>query len=142
MELPRFWDSRMNWYGPAGIGTGRGINGFRHWHQIPFLNAMPDRGQHSDEIIFHFFADNQYCAVTGWPNMVQTVSDDGWMGIAPSGKTINLRSLDFWRIDNGRIRENWVLVDILDVYRQLNVDVFARLREFNKARPKGNISYQ
>ena len=132
----------MNWYGPAGIGTGRGINGFRHWHQIPFLNAMPDRGQHSDEIIFHFFADNQYCAVTGWPNMVQTVSDDGWMGIAPSGKTINLRSLDFWRIDNGRIRENWVLVDILDVYRQLNVDVFARLREFNKARPKGNISYQ
>ena len=142
MEMPRFWDSRMNWYGPAGIGTGRGINGFRHWHQIPFLNAMPDRGQHSDEIIFHFFADNQYCAVTGWPNMVQTVSDDGWMGIAPSGKTINLRSLDFWRIDNGRIRENWVLVDILDVYRQLNVDVFARLREFNKARPKGNISYQ
>lgn len=36
MELDHFWHPRMNWYGPAGIGTGRGIAGFRHWHQIPF----------------------------------------------------------------------------------------------------------
>ena len=45
-----------------------------------------------------------------------------------------LRSLDFWKIEDGLIRENWVLVDLLDVYRQVGVDVFARLREFNKAR--------
>ena len=25
MEMPRFWHPRMNWYGPAGIGTGRGF---------------------------------------------------------------------------------------------------------------------
>ena len=37
-------------------------------------------------------------------------------------------------IERGKIRENWVLVDILDAYRQLGLDVFARLREFNKAR--------
>ncbi len=48
MEMPRFWHPKMNWYGPAGIGTGRGIAGFRNWHQIPFLNAMPDRGQYVD----------------------------------------------------------------------------------------------
>ena len=39
------------------------------------------------------------------------------------------------------IRENWVLVDLLDVYYQLGVDVFARLREFNKARVPVNVSY-
>jgi hypothetical protein len=66
--------------------------------------------------------------------MIQTVSDGGWMGIAPSGKRITLRSLDFWRLENGLIRENWVLVDLLDVYQQIGVDVFARIREFNKAR--------
>ena len=27
------------------------------------------------------------------------------------------------------IRENWVLVDMLDVYHQLGVDVFERMRE-------------
>jgi hypothetical protein len=54
---------------------------------------------------------------------------------------ITLRSLDFWRIENGVIRENWVLVDLLDLFRQLGLDVFARLREFNKARSTGPIPY-
>ena len=141
MEMPRFWDERMNWYGPAGIGSARGIAGFRNWHQIPFLNAMPDRGQDIDEITYHFFGDNNYCGVTGWPDMIQTVTHDGWMGIAPSGKRISMRSLDFWRIEDGKIRENWVLVDLLDAYRQLGIDVFARLREFNKARNMGAINF-
>lgn len=135
MEMERHWHPRMTWYGPAGIGTGRGVRGFRHWHQIPFLNAMPDRGRYVDEITYHFFGDGDYAAVTGWPDMIQTLTHDGWMGIAPAGRRITMRSLDFWRLENGLIRENWVLVDLLDVYNQIGVDVFARLREFNKARP-------
>ncbi|WP_246043975.1 ester cyclase [Ruegeria sediminis] len=134
MEMERFWHPRMNWYGPAGIGTARGIEGFRNWHQIPFLNAMPDRGAHNDELVFHFFGDGDYAAVTGWPNMKQTITCGGWLGIAPAGQTVTMRSLDFWRIENGLIRENWVLVDLLDLYAQVGIDVLARLREFNKAR--------
>ena len=141
MQMPRFWHERMNWYGPAGIGAGRGIAGFRNWHQIPFLAGMPDRGRHLDEIVFHFFADNDFAAVTGWPNMIQTLTHGGWMGIAPAGRRISMRSLDFWRIEGGKIRENWVLVDLLDVYAQLGVDVFARLREFNKARVPGAVAF-
>lgn len=134
MEMPRFWHPKMSWYGPAGIGTGRGERGFRHWHQIPFLNAMPDRGQYVDEITYHFFGDRNYAAVTGWPNMYQTITEDGWLGIAPMGKKIEMRSLDFWRVEKGLIRENWVLVDLLHMYDQIGVDVLARMREFNKAR--------
>ena len=139
MEMPRYWHPKMNWYGPAGIGTGRGISGFRNWHQIPFLAGMPDRGAYRDELTYHFFADGPYVAVTGWPNMKQTLSDGGWMGIAPSGQTVTMRSLDFWRIEGDQIRENWVLVDLLDLYQQLGVDVLKRMCEFNKARPTGSI---
>ncbi|RMD93471.1 MAG: polyketide cyclase [Alphaproteobacteria bacterium] len=135
MEMPRFWHEKLNWYGPAGIGTGRGIRGFRQWHQIPFLRAMPDRGRYVDEITYHFFADGDYAAVTGWPNMIQTLSHDGWLGIAPVGRRVTMRSLDFWRRGpDGRIRENWVMVDLLDLFDQIGVDAFARMREFNKAR--------
>ena len=141
MEMERFWHEGMNWYGPAGIGACRGIRGFRNWHQIPFLSAMPDRGQYLDEITYHFFGDGPFAAVTGWPNMVQTISDDGWLGIAPGGKKVTMRSLDFWRVEKGRIRENWVLVDLLDVYAQIGVDVFRRLREFNKARVPGSVPF-
>ena len=139
MEMPRYWHPKMNWYGPAGIGTGRGISGFRNWHQIPFLAGMPDRGAYHDELTYHFFADGPYVAVTGWPDMKQTLSDGGWMGIAPSGQTVTMRSLDFWRIEGDQIRENWVLVDLLDLYQQLGVDVLKRMCEFNKARPTGSI---
>ncbi|MFC6583297.1 ester cyclase [Sulfitobacter aestuariivivens] len=135
MEMDRFWHPRMSWYGPSGIGTGRGIEGFRKWHQIPFLNGMPDRGLYVDEITYHFFGDRNFAAVTGWPDMYQSITHDGWLGIAPTGKKIEMRSLDFWRVEDGLIRENWVLVDLLQMYHQIDVDVLARMREFNKARP-------
>ncbi len=139
MELPRFWHPRFNWYGPAGIGTGRGVSGFRNWHQIPYLSGMPDRGQYPDEIKHNFFGAGDYAAVTGWPNMGLTVTQDGWLGIAPAGRKMLMRSLDFWRLEGGKIRENWVLVDLLHMYDQIGVDVLARMREFNKARPTGPL---
>ena len=142
MEMPRFWHQQMNWYGPAGIGTGRGIEGFRNWHQIPFLKGMPDRGGKVDQITYHFFGDNDYAAVTGWPDMIQTISHDGWLGIPPLGREITMRSLDFWRVEDGLIRENWVMVDLLDMYDQIGVDVFARMRELTKASVPGSISYR
>jgi predicted ester cyclase len=129
MELDRYWHPKFMWYGPCGIGTARGVEEFRRFHQVPFLTAMPDRGQYEDRITHHFMAEGNYVGVTGWPNMCQTISGDGWLGIAPVGREVTLRSLDFWRIEKGRIRENWVLVDLLDMYRQIGVDVFARMKE-------------
>ncbi len=135
MKLSQYWHPRFNWYGPAGIGTSRGIAGFRHWHQIPFLRAMPDRKLDAmGDLASHWVAEGDYVCETGWPNMRLTITHDGWMGIAPAGTEITMRSLDFWRMEDGLIRENWVLVDLIDVYAQIGVDVFARLREFNKAR--------
>lgn len=141
MNLAAHWHPRFNWYGPAGIGAARGIAGFRHWHQIPFLQAMPDRKLDAmGDLMSHWIAEGDYVCETGWPNMRLTLSGDGWMGIAPAGHEVLLRSLDFWRIEDGLIRENWVLVDLLDLYAQLGVDVFARLRAFNKARRLGPMT--
>ena len=137
MRLEHWWHPKFSWYGPHGIGTGRGIEGFRRFHQIPFLRAMPDRrgGYAGDG---HFFGDGAYVGVTGWPGMAMTLTGDGWLGIAASGQQITMRSLDFWRIERReqpdgsverRIRENWVLIDLLHVYDQIGVDVLARMRE-------------
>ncbi len=49
-----------------------------------------------------------------------------------------MRSLDFWRVERRegpdgsverKIRENWVLIDLLHVYDQIGVDVLARMSE-------------
>ena len=47
-----------------------------------------------------------------------------------------MRGLDFWRCQQGLIRENWVLVDLLDVYTQIGVDVFRRMEEFTYDRQR------
>ncbi|MCY4064078.1 MAG: ester cyclase [Chloroflexi bacterium] len=132
MQIDRHWHPKMMWYGPAGIGSMRRVSGFRNWHQIPFLKALPDRSVFKDKGIM--FGDGDYVAFTGWPGMSMTVSGDGWLGIAPANQKITMRSLDFWRCEKGLIRENWVLVDLLHVYEQIGVDVFERMRELTIAR--------
>ena len=127
MGLGERWHEKMLWYGPAGIGTMRGIGGFRRDHQIPFLNAMPDRRGADETPVF--FAEGHYVATTGWPNMHMSVTGGGWLGITPPGREITMRSLDFWREEGGLLRENWVLVDLLHVWDQLGVDVLARMAE-------------
>lgn len=131
MQLSKYWHSKCSWYGPSGIGSARTIKGFRDWHQIPFLNGLPDRVGDPDK--GHMFADNNFAAFTAWPGMYMTVNGSGWLGIAPCNKKITMRSLDFWRVEDKLIRENWVLVDLLSVYAQIGVDVLARMLEFNKA---------
>jgi predicted ester cyclase len=77
----------------------------------------------------YYFADGPYVAFTAWPGMNMSVTGDGWLGINPTGQRITMRSLDFWRVERGLIRENWVLVDMLHVWKQLGVDVIARAVE-------------
>jgi predicted ester cyclase len=138
MQLEKYWHPKCSWYGPAGIGSCRGVSGFRNWHQIPFLNGMPNRV--GDAKSGYFFSEGEYVGFTAWPGMTATISNDGWMGIAPAGQEITMRSLDFWRCEKGMIRENWVLVDLLSIYDQIGVDVLGRMREFNKARyPYGKM---
>ena len=147
MNLEKYWHPQFNWYGPAGIGTCRGVSGFRNWHQIPFLRGMPNRTVDKNSDLnsswiaeTHWIGSGPYVCETGWPNMKMNLTNDGWLGIAPVNKEIMLKSLDFWRLESGLIRENWVLVDLLDVFNQVGVNVFERLNEFNKAKNLGSIS--
>ncbi|MBV7335049.1 ester cyclase [Chloroflexi bacterium TSY] len=92
MELERFWHPKFLWYGPAGIGSMRGIDGFRRWHQTPFLKAMPDRrGGTSNKSIF--FGEGNYVGTTGWPNMQMTFTGDGWLSLPPTNRELTMRSL-------------------------------------------------
>ena len=132
MNLEKYWHPHLSWYGPGGIGTGRGIEGFRKWHQIPFLAGMPDRV--GDTEGGYLFAEGDYVGFTAWPGMYMTISDDGWLGIPPIHKPISMRSLDFWRCENGLIKENWVLIDLLHIYHQIDVDVLHRMGEIAYSR--------
>jgi predicted ester cyclase len=40
-------------------------------------------------------------------------------GIAPTGKPFTFRSIDIWRVENGKFAEHWDLVDIVEVLNKL-----------------------
>jgi steroid delta-isomerase-like uncharacterized protein len=44
-----------------------------------------------------------------------------WLGIAPTGKQVNIRMITIHRIANGKIAEDWVLVESLGFFQQLGL---------------------
>lgn len=125
MDHARYWEPGFLWYGPAGIGSSKGLGGFEAHHQIPFLLAFPDR--RVDKHIANIY-DGDYVVTGGWPSVVATHTGPDWLGLGPTGNFIRMRVMDFYRVDGELIAENWVPIDIADILRQMNVDVFARVR--------------
>jgi len=124
MGMVKYWHPQMLWYGPGGIGTTRGIKGFEDYHQEPFLRAFPDRkgGDHKAKL-----AEGNYVASTGWPSLRATHAGE-WLGCPATGKRIGMRVMDWWRREGDLLVENWVFIDIIDVFLQFGVDIFEKLR--------------
>lgn len=124
MDHARFWEPHFMWYGPAGIGTARGLSGFETIHQIPFLRAFPDRrgGQH-----FVRIAEGPFVVTGGWPSVTATHSGPGFLGMPGTGRPVGMRVMDFYHCRAGLIAENWVPIDVLDLLAQIGFDVFERL---------------
>jgi len=117
-----YWHDDMLWYGPTGIGSNYRWEGFVKDHRQSFLHAFPDRkgGNHYCRI-----GDGDFAAVSGWPSMTMTHRGD-YLGTKATGKTLTLRVMDFYRLAAGKIMENWVLLDYLDLFDQMGVDLLAR----------------
>ena len=129
MDLENYWHSDFMWYGPAGIGTTRGISGFRQHHQGPFLKGFPDRDvdHHACTV-----ACGDYVATGGWPHMHGTHTGGDWLGLPPSGQYLSLRVMDIWRRDGDLLKENWVAIDIPHMLHQMGLDVFAQMKAIIK----------
>ncbi len=123
--LGGYWHENALWYGSTGLGSARGHAGIVDTVLRGFREGLSDNTRHLSDGVF--FGDHDLVAFTGWPSGTATHSGDGFLGLAPTGRRVSRRSLDFWRVEDGLIRENWVMVDMLDLYRQLGVDVFARM---------------
>jgi len=126
IDMPQrlHWHSKMMWYGPCGIGTTRGLEGFVDDHQLPFRIAFPNRrgGNHYIRI-----GDGPLSVTGGWPSVRATHLGGSFCGSGPTGRDVTMRVMDFYYHHEGLIRENWVPIDIIDLLLQMDVDVFGRM---------------
>jgi predicted ester cyclase len=128
MSQKQYWHPKMMWYGPCGIGSARGLEGFVDLHQRPFRLAFPNRRSGGSN---HYckLGDGNYALTAGWPSVIAPHTGGGWLGVPPSNRQISMRVMDFYLIDEGLVRENWVPIDILHILFQMDVDVLARVRQ-------------
>ena len=110
-----FWHDDMIWHGPPGFGDIHGLEAFKNEVLRPFYAAFPDYHVHDDIQV----ADENWVSATGFLTGHQRGE---WMGIAPTGKPVRMRYSDFWSVKDGKLSENWVMVDDLGVLRQLGID--------------------
>ena len=117
-----YWHDDMMWYGPAGIGSNFRWDGFVKDHRESFLRAFPDRkgGNHYCRI-----GDGNYAAVSGWPSMTMTFQGD-YLGVKADGRPLTLRVMDFYRCSEGKIIENWVMLDYMDLMAQMGKPIPAQ----------------
>ena len=115
-----YWHDDMLWYGPCGIGSNYRWEGFVKDHRESFLRAFPDRkgGNHYCRI-----GEGNYAAVSGWPSMTMTHKGD-YLGIKATNKAMTLRVMDFYRVADNKIMENWVLLDYGQLFLQMDFDIF------------------
>ena len=139
------WHPRMMWYGPAGIGTTRGLDGFVDGHQLPFRIAFhrpqgtfeevtAERARHGAGHYIRI-GDGPYSVTGGWPSVYARHMGGGFCGLPPTGKPVFMRVMDFYLHHEGLIRENWVPLDMLDLLRQMGVDPLARMAEVLRRPP-------
>ena len=127
MSQKKYWHPKMMWYGPGGIGTARGLQGFVDCHQRPFRIAFPKR--YIGDNHYLQIGDGKFAATAGWPSVMTTHAGDGWLGQAATGRKINMRVMDFYLCDEGLVRENWVPIDIIDILLQMGVDIMEQVRQ-------------
>ena len=112
-----FFSKNIIWRGNAGCGIKNGLKEFQENWQRPFQKAFSDKVCIDEARL----VEGEWMAAFGRQEATHT---GVFMGIAPTGKRLEIRYMDFWKVKDGKIVDNWVMVDFPHVMRQLGVDPF------------------
>lgn len=116
-DIGEFFAEGFGWHGNTGCGTKHGLREFQENWQKPFQAAFSDKVCIDEARLYM----GEWAAAFGRQEAVHTGL---FMGVAPTGKKVQIRYMDFWKVVDGKIVDNWVMVDFPHVLAQLGVDVF------------------
>ncbi|MGD9294032.1 MAG: ester cyclase [Roseobacter sp.] len=116
-DIGAFFADSFRWMGNQGCGTKNGLREFQDNWQRPFQAAFSEKVCVDEARLYM----GEWAAAFG--RQEATHSGD-FMGVAPTGKRVEIRYMDFWKVEDGKITDNWVMVDFPHVLAQLGKDVF------------------
>ena len=142
MEQDKYWHLDMKWYGPSGIGACFTKEEYEDFHQRPWLHGFGDRdieragsGRRMGRI-----GEGKYCAGGIWDTAFSHHHGE-YAGIPATGKLLTLRDFDWWKREGEYLIENWVPIDMIDLFRQMGVDLMERLQTQIDQRKRGDLAW-
>ena len=116
-DIGEFFSENFRWMGNFGCGTKFGLKEFQDNWQKPFQEAFSNKVCIDEARLFM----GEWAAAFG---KQEAIHSGEFMGIKPTGKKVEIRYMDFWKVSEGKIKDNWVMVDFPFVMKQLGVDIF------------------
>ena len=116
-DIGEFFSEGFRWMGNEGCGTKIGLQEFQDNWQRPFQAAFSDKVCVDEARIFM----GEWGAAFG---RQEATHSGEFLGIKATGKRVEIRYMDFWKVVDGKIVDNWVNVDFAYVAAQLGVDLF------------------
>ena len=116
-DIGEFFSETFRWMGNTGCGTKNGLREFQGNWQQPFQAAFSDKVCVDEARLYM----GEWAAAFG---RQEAVHSGDFMGVPASGKKVEIRYMDFWKVVDGKIVDNWVMVDFPHVLAQLGKDVF------------------
>ncbi len=123
MGMADYFHPNLKWYGPGGIGACLSFKEFEQLHQRHWLVAFPDRKVVGIE---SHFAEGPLLAASGVAGVCASHTGE-YLGVPASGAALEISGIDFWLRDGSQFTENWVFVDMIDMFTQMGVDLFERM---------------
>jgi predicted ester cyclase len=108
----KYWHQDMIWHGPPGFGDIHGLNNFKEKVMKPFYAAFPDYFVKNDIVC----ADEKWVSATGF---LTGTHEGTYLDIKPTGNSVKFRFFDFWSVKQGKLLENFVMVDNYSFLEQL-----------------------
>ena len=116
-DIGEFFSQSFRWMGNQGCGTKNGLQEFQDNWQRPFQAAFSDKVCIDEARLYM----GEWAAAFG---KQEAIHSGEFMGIKPTGNKIEIRYMDFWKVVDGKIEDNYVMVDFPHVMSQLGVDAF------------------
>jgi predicted ester cyclase len=138
MEQQHYWHPDFHWMGPTGIGSTHSIEEFQDFHQRPWLSAFGDRNLDVKQTGRHmgFLGEGHYACGGIW-NQPFSTHHGQFQGIPASDKLMTIRDFDWYKRDGSLLIQNWIPIDIIDIYQQLGEDLFDRMQRQHELRKRG-----
>lgn len=117
VPIEQLYAADCAWHGPHPFAAAHGPTHVSRNFFEPLFFAFPDLERREDVSIAGEWSGHTWIAVHGY---FQGLFKNPWLGFRPSGGLVRLRFGEFSRLKSNKIIEQYLIIDLLDLMRQLD----------------------